>query len=45
VSVFEYTNVVGDVGWMDAKLDVTRDLKPEKSSTLATVTRSMNIGT
>ena len=45
MSVFEYTKVVGEVGWIDAKPDVTRDVKLEKSSTLATLTRSMNIGT
>ena len=43
--MFVYTNVVGEVGWMDAKLDVTRDTILEKSSMLATVTRSVNRGT
>ena len=43
--MFAYTNVVGEVGWIDAKADVTRAVKLENSSTLATLTLSMKRGT
>lgn len=34
-----YTNLVGEVGWIVAKLEVTKDTKPDKSNTAATLTR------
>ena len=43
--MFVYTNVVGEVGWIDAKPVVTNDAILEKSNTLATVTRRVNRGT